>query len=120
MKRNSERIALIVVALLTVAIMSITIYFERQLSNQKAMFYQLQALRTSINLFKAVNGRNPEDLAEMISSEYKFPGEDIPRRFFHNLTLNKAGAIIDPFETPYQYDKVTGWVRSASAGYEYW
>ncbi len=98
--------------------MSVTIYFERQLSNQKAMFYQLQALRTSINLFKAVNGRNPGNLTEMISSEYKFQVR-IYLGAFHNPTLNEDGSIIDPFETPYQYDKVR-MGQGASAGYEYW
>lgn len=120
MKRNFERIALIAVAIATVGIMGLTVHFERQLSNQKAMFYQLQALRTSVNLYKAINRTNPPDLNALMFETYRFPGEDQSRRFLQSSTTNEKGEIVDPFDNPYIYDAATGWVQSSTEGYAYW
>jgi len=120
MKRNYERLALCLVAVLTVAIMGVSIHFERQISNQKAMFYQLQALRTSVNLYKAITRRNPKTLHAMLDEEYSFPGEEMARRYLQGVMLDKKGEIVDPFGNPYTYDDISGWVRSSTSGYEYW
>ena len=120
MRRNYERIALSVIAVFTILIMGTAVYFEKKLSDQKAMYYQLQALRTSVNLYKAINKKNPESLNVLIDEEYQFPDEDLPRRYLTNPTVNGRGEIVDPFGRPYLYSPVTGWVRSSTPGYEYW
>ncbi len=120
MKKGYEKCALITIALLTVAVMGVSIYFERQLSNQKAMFFQLQAIRTSVNLYKAINKVTPSLLAVVADEEYKFPNEDIPRRYLSGAAVNDKGQILDPFGNPYFYDPATGWVRSSTSGYEFW
>ncbi len=120
MRRKYERVALIVIAVLTMAIMGVAIYFERQLSNQKAMFYQLQALRTSVNLYKAINKKNPTTLRALVNEEFKFPNEEIPRRYLQSPLLDEKGEVVDPFDHTYEYDSKTGWIRSSTAGYEYW
>lgn len=120
MKRNFERIVLMAVAIATVGIMGLTVRFERQLSNQKAMFYQLQALRISVNLYKAINRVNPSNLKALMVETYRFPGEDQSRRYLQSPTTNKKGELIDPFGSPYIYDVMTGWVRSSTDGYAYW
>lgn len=120
MKRNLERATLAIVAFLTVAIMAASLHFERQLSNQKAMFYQLQAIRTSVNLYKAINRRNPENLGILVMDVYSFPGEEETRKYLHGMSANEKGELLDPFGNPYSYDYVSGWVRSSTPGYEYW
>lgn len=119
-KRFSERIVLIAVAVLTIIIMSVSIYFERRVSNQKTMYYQLQALRTAVNLYKAVNMRNPDSLRELAIGEFSFPGEAERRRYLEGPIFNRKGVAIDPFGNPYNYDPLNGWVRSTTPGYEYW
>ena len=120
MKSFYERCVLVAIALLTMAIMAVSIYYERQLSNQKAMFYQLQAIRTSVNLFKAINKTNVKDLATLTQEEYTFPNEDMPRRYLTGATVDPSGKILDPFGNAYSYDIITGWVRSTTDGYEFW
>ena len=120
MKQNFERVILVLVAVLTVAIMGVSIYFERQMSNQKALFYQLQSLRTSVNLYKAIQGSNPKYLKVLVFDEFKFSDEEISRRYFQGAIMNDEGELIDPFDNPYNYNYQTGWVRSSTKGYEFW
>jgi len=105
-----------VVGLLTMT----NIYYQNKSNKQKAMFYQLQILRSSINLYKLINGRNPSNLEILANGAYKFPGEELARRYIENAPIDKDGIVVDPFERPYYYDAQTGWIRSASKGYEFW
>jgi hypothetical protein len=119
-KKTYEKLALLVIALVTLGTMLSSLYYERQLSNQKAMFYQLQALRVSINLYKAINGGGPRELSLLFMEEFKFPDEDTPRRYMTGAFLNSGGQVLDPFGNPYKYDGTTGWLCSTTRGYEYW
>lgn len=119
-RKGWENAALVAVVIVTVALMLASIRFERLVGNQKLLFYQLQALRTSVNLFKAMTKRNPASLAELANSEYSFEGENISRPYLELQPINKKGEIVDPFGRPYTYDSGTGWVRSRTSGYEFW
>ena len=120
MKRNYERLSLVVIAVLTLGIMIASIHFERKLSNQKSLFYQLQAIRTAVSLYKVINNTLPSDLYALFESEYEFAGENVPRRYLQGATVDDKRHILDPFGSPYNYDARTGWVRSVTSGYEYW
>ena len=115
-----ERIAMAAVTVLTVVVMIASLGFERRIANQKLLFYQLQTLRTSVNLFKAMAKRNPESLTELAEAEYRFPGEEQRRRYLSITPMNENSAFVDPFGHPYGYDVKSGWVKSQTPGYEYW
>lgn len=118
--RVTERVALVVVAVVAVVLVGASLRFERHMANQQLLYYQLLAIRTSVNLFKALNKTNPNNLSELVVTEYSFEGENMKRHYLETLPTNQKGEIIDPFGAPYHYDKATGWVRSATSGYEYW
>ena len=96
------------------------IYYQNKSGKQKAMFYQLQILRSAINLYKFINSRNPPDLGVLAGGVYKFPQEELARRYVENAPIDKNGIVVDPFGKPYYYDAETGWIRSLSKGYEFW
>lgn len=118
--KKKEKWVLAVAAVVTFILMLSSLSFERQMSNQKLMFYQLQAIRTSVNLYKAITRNNPSSLAELATSEYQFPGEEQKRPYLVDPTINGNGVVVDPFGNPYIYDTRTGWVRSSTKGYELW
>ncbi len=120
-KRLSEKLALAGIVLLTFLLLFASIRFERHVHRQKVMFYELQLLRTSVRLFKAIEHRDPETLRELANGNYRFPDEPEQRRFLEYVpAVNEQGQICDPFGTPYNYAQSTGWVRSATSGYEFW
>lgn len=119
-KRDSERIVLIIVSIATIALMVASLRFERQMNNQKLLYYQLQAIRTSVNLFKAITKKNPKTLLELATAEYHFPEEEQRHKYLENAPLDGEGGLADPFGKPYMYDPRSGWVRSSSPGYELW
>jgi hypothetical protein len=96
------------------------VFYQSRNGKQRALFYQLQILRSAINLYKLINNKNPPNLEAMASGAYKFPGEELARRYIDNAPIDKAGIVVDPFGKAYYYDAATGWIRSATSGYEFW
>jgi len=119
-RRAFERIAFVAVALITVGVLIASINFERRISDQKLLFYQLQAIRTSVNLYKSIEKRNPSSLIELDSSRYRFPGDKSDRRFLEIPCGGENAVCLDPFGNPYVYDSATGWVRSSTPEYALW
>ncbi|MFH1830849.1 MAG: hypothetical protein ABH871_08770 [Pseudomonadota bacterium] len=120
MSKIGERVAIIGLILAVVLIVSFLVRYERKLNKQVVMYYQLQAIRTSINLFKAMEHRNPASLKELVTSTYEFPQENQKRHYLENPLVNENGKLLDPFANAYEYDAKTAWVRSSTPGYFYW
>ncbi|MFH0799884.1 MAG: hypothetical protein V2A66_06855 [Pseudomonadota bacterium] len=119
-RRNIERTFLVTVALMMMIAVVVFFRFERHLANQRVFYYQLESLRTSVNLFKAITKRNPANLKELADADYRFEGEDQLRHYVEFQAVDKKGEIVDVFGNPYVYDSRTGWVRTSTPGYEYW
>jgi type II secretory pathway pseudopilin PulG len=87
-------------------------------------------IRTSIQFFKMINGRNPQSLKEMVEKKAMLPARTGHDKYSGPIFLNesylmeyatdKTGNIIDVFGNPFAYDAIKGEVRSTSRGYESW
>lgn len=119
-RRWFEQTVILVLVVVVGFLVASNIYYQNKAGKQKMLFYQLQILRNSINLYKFINNKNPENLEILAAEYYKWPGEDITRKFIENAPIDKNGIVIDPFGKQYYYDGKTGWLRSASEGYEFW
>lgn len=115
-----ERVAVIGLVLVVGSLAASNVYFQDKFGKQRMLFYQLQILRNSINLYKIINNKSPETLEMLATGVYKFPGEDLTKRYIENAPIDKDGKVIDPFNKPYYYDSKTGWIRSSTTGYEFW
>ncbi len=113
--------ALVVVLVVVVGfLVASNLYYQDRAGKQKMLFYQLQILRNSINLYKFINVSNPANLEVLAAGIYKFPGEELSRKYIENAPIGKDGKVVDPFGKTYYYDVRTGWIRSSSSGYEFW
>ena len=119
-RRTLEKISLAVIALLTLTLVGTSIHFEREVGRQKALFYELQLLRTTVQLYKSIRHANPPSLEALAMEEYQFPGEEVSRRFLEYPPSHDEQKLSDPFGTPYAYDQESAWVKSATQGYEQW
>jgi hypothetical protein len=115
-----EKVLVVALVLVVAFLAGSNVYYQNKSGKQRTMFYQLQILRSSVNLYKLINNRSPKDLESLVTEVYKFPGEDLARRYIENAPINEKGDVIDPFGRPYYYDGKTGWIRSATSGYEFW
>jgi len=115
-----ERAVLVVIAVAAVIAMVMAFRFERRVLNQRLLFYQLQSMRKSVDLFKAIEKRNPQSLVELAGSSFSFPGEPQVHRYLESPSVNEKGVFNDPFGNPLNYDPGSGWVKSKTRGYEYW
>ncbi|MBI4366608.1 MAG: hypothetical protein HY543_07305 [Deltaproteobacteria bacterium] len=93
---------------------------ERRLVHQKGLFFELQILRSAVNLYKVVNRKNPPTLVALAMETYQLPGDGVTRRFLEGSPIDTDGTIRDPFGHVYHYDAETGWVRSSANGYTFW
>lgn len=119
-RRSWERTSLILIAVVAVAVMIFAFRLEKKLLNQRMMYYQLQSIRKSIDLFRAVEGKNPASLQELASTEFSFAGEDQKHRFLESPTMNERGLFLDAFGSLFEYDPASGRVKSSTRGYEFW
>ena len=125
MKKNRvfETSGIVIVILLTFALTIATFYFQRLVTKQRILFHELRVMRTSVNLYRAVNNHNPKSLNELATATFRFPGENVQRKYL-DYRIQKNGEreseLIDPFGNPYSYNPQKGWVRSSTREYEYW
>lgn len=115
-----EHVLVVLLVVVVGFLVASNLYYQDRSGKQKMLFYQLQILRSSINLYKFINGTSPANLEAVATSIYKFPGEELARRYIENAPIDKDGKVVDPFGKPYYYDGHTGWLRSSSSGYEFW
>ena len=99
-------------------------------ARETAVKAELVNIRTSIQLFKMLNGRNPQSLKEMTEKKVMYAARIGPEKytgpiFFKESYLmeyatDKEGNIIDAFGNPFVYDAIKGEVRTTTQGYEIW
>lgn len=106
-------VAAIVVAL---GISGFRIMGAQKLEKEQAMIFQLKQLREAVKLYEVTHKTKPADLkAAMVVT---IDGKVVPIQW--PIQKDGTGNPVDPFGTPYQFDKKSGWVTSRSAGYESW
>ncbi len=93
---------------------------------------QLHALRNQERVFRAVSGRHPRDLLELVRSSLSlFPlgtadlaiapvSRALREEAVRPAAMDGAGYPVDPWGNRYAYDASTGRVRSATPGRERW
>lgn len=115
-----EHVLVVLLVVVVGFLVASNLYYQDRSGKQKMLFYQLQILRSSINLYKFINANNPANLEVLAVGIYKFPGEELARKYIENAPIDKDGKVVDPFGESYYYDAQTGWLRSSSSGYEFW
>lgn len=98
-------------------------------AQRTALRAELANIRRSIELFKALNGRNPADLRELAQKQFvmpahrspgSFPAAAIKGAYLSATAVDAEGNILDPFGNPFSYDPGRGEVRTATKGLETW
>jgi len=99
-------------------------------AQETALKTGLTNIRTSIKLFKMLNGRNPRSLHEMIEKNVMLPARVgtqpttgpvfFKQQYLMLQAVDGRGNVIDVFGNPYFYDPINGIVRATSKGYENW
>ena len=88
----------------------------------------LSNIRTSIALFRMLNGRNPYSLHELIEKDVMLParigtgyaGSVFKQKYLLPQAIDTQGNIVDAFGNPFIYDTVQAEVRSSTKGCETW
>lgn len=119
-RRWSEVILAVGVLLLAAVFAAYSIRVGQRLRLQKELMYELQIMRSAINLYKVVNRANPSSLQVVALGTYSLAGDDATYRYMQTSPIDSDGRVADPFGAKYHYDAATGWIRSESRGYEFW
>lgn len=98
-------------------------------AQEAALKSELSNIRTSIELFRMLNGRYPNSLNELIEKNVMLPakigsnpytGSILDQKYLMLNAVDEKGNIIDPFGSPFEYDLFRGEVRATTKGYETW
>ena len=79
-------------------------------AREVALKWELHNLRLSYQLYRALNGKPPEKLAELYGFDYHV---SIDR-------FDKTGELLDPFGRPYLYNPARGDIHTSSVKYLKW
>ncbi len=99
-------------------------------AQETALKAGLTNIRTSIKLFKMLNGRNPRSLNELIEQNVMLPARIgkgpysgpvfFNQKYLEMEAIDSQGYLLDPFGNHYTYDAIQGEVKSSTKGYEAW
>ncbi len=98
-------------------------------ARETALKAELTNIRTTIKLFRLLNGRYPESLREMTEKKILVPAGAAKDTFSRSIfddryllpnSVDSQGNITDAFGSRYVYDAAKGTVRSGTSGYEEW
>ena len=99
-------------------------------AQESALKAELSNIRTSIRLFKMLNGRNPDSLKEMMEKKVLLPGRlgsapsysgsIFEERYLLKNALDHEGNKLDAFGNPFLYDRDRGEVKSSTKEFENW
>ena len=98
-------------------------------AQEAALKMELSNIRTSIQLFRMLNGRYPNSLNELIEKKVMLParigsdpytGPILDQKYLMLNAVDEKGNILDAFGNPFLYDLFRGEVRTTTKGYETW
>ena len=92
-------------------------------ARETALQNELNNIRMSIEHYRAINGRLPEDLITLMSQEVSFKISDskaLRKKFLKPFRVDKQGNLLDPFLNIYYYNNETGWIKSNTEKYKNW
>jgi len=123
--------AVITICIIGVLIGVVVPKYERMAhaAQEVALKSALSNIRTSIQLFKMLNNRNPDSLHELIEKNVMLPaktgsdpytGSIVDQKYLMLIATDSKGNIIDAFGNPFIYDTYRGEVRATTKGYETW
>jgi len=115
-------LVVILMGLLAVVVME---RYQRTLyeAQKTALKAELVNIRQALALYKALNGRYPASLRELLERRALAPYEAgilLSPRYLEHQAVDEQGRLLDPFGAPYIYDPATGTVRSSRRGFEGW
>ncbi|OGW33694.1 MAG: hypothetical protein A2X58_02690 [Nitrospirae bacterium GWC2_56_14] len=122
---------LIVLCLIGILIGVVILKYQRvaREAQEVALKTGLSNIRTSITLFRMLNGRNPVSLQELIEKNVMLPariengpytGSIFKRKYLLQQAIDAKGNILDSFGNPFIYNSVQAEVRSSTKGCETW
>lgn len=115
-----EWLVFLSVLIIAIAMMGSTYSAQQRLMKEKNMHGQLQILRMGEILYTSVNKVRPESLKQLAEGTFKLEDDNLERRYIEHPPTLAGGKILDPFGSPYLYDPSNGWIKSSTAGYEFW
>jgi len=92
-------------------------------AKESLLHSELINIRMSVELYKVINGKYPENLGELTKSNYMQTfSEDtiINKKYLKTTAATENGTPLDPFGKEYFYNKNTGEIKCLTKGYEGW
>lgn len=90
---------------------------------EEALRNELGNIRMSLELYRVINARFPEDLTELMNQNLTLEngrGIILQKEYLRPFRIDKEGRLLDPFMSRYSYNMKTGVVKSQTAGYQGW
>ncbi len=94
-----------------------------RIARENALQMELNNIRMSIEHYRIINNRLPQDINTLFNQEFSFKTPDgiiIYDNFLKPFRLDKQEKLLDPFLNRYYYNGLDGTVKTQTKGYENW
>jgi len=90
---------------------------------EEALRNELGNIRMSIELYRVINERFPENLIELMNQNLTLENDKgilLEKEYLRPFRTDKEGHLLDPFMSRYAYNMKTGVVKSQTTEYQDW
>lgn len=90
---------------------------------EEALRNELSNIRMSLELYRVINERNPENLTELMNQNLTLKSDRgiiLEKEYLRPFRIDKEGHLLDPFMSRYSYNMKTGVVKSQTIEYQDW
>ncbi len=118
-----ELVICIIIILILIGTWLIFVYRVTLRAKESVLRIELNNLRVCLLLYKAVNGKVPEDLKALMQARYQPQGSDevlFGKEFLNIIGQDHQSYPIDPFGSKFGYISEKEVVYSQTKGYKNW
>lgn len=116
---------LVVICIILVLFGTFGVYIKitLRIARETALMNELNNIRLSVEHYRIINGKLPEDLLALLNQDFTFKisnGIIVRSKFLKPFRVDKEKYLLDPFMNRYIYNHRMGRVSSQTKGYESW
>lgn len=118
-----ELISAVCIISILLGIFGVYVNIAIKTSRETALKNELLSIRMSLDNYRMLKGKNPEDLKILFSQEFaiqKSDGLAVKQKYLQPFRLDSQGFLLDPFGKRYYYNAISGSINSQSKGYGNW
>ncbi len=118
-----ENLLTIILIFFLLGLFALYLQKTTRITREYSLASELANMRSSIDLYAAINKKFPESLNILLEKQLILPYKDLKilkEDLLKKITVDENGNLLDPFENKFDYNPNSGRVWTTTEGYKGW